>query len=377
MVNRPAKICRMLAAGLALALAGCSKIVAPVEADGLGLPKVELRLTSEDYGTLNSNVYARLQVPAELQLEGRRWQIKVRYSGQTSINNTKKSVTFEFPEERRFRGHRFYGLSAQSGDPTGFNPIIGFYAFAQAGLQTPEVQPVTFYVNGEYWGLYFLIEPIDEDFFARRGQRLGTLYEATRANALLSFAEGYDVRMGFENKGEREDYFGDLEKTIRVLDESQPQELPARLAPLVDAENWLRYLAVSVLLHNFDGYINNYRLHKSRPEDPFRIIPWDADHLLEIHPTRSSIFGEPKFSERLLRAPEYRRRYREILLELMDATLRVERLDAVLDETAAQIAQALAHDRFLGGDAYANAARRKESLRQWYAKIRADLVLLE
>lgn len=164
---------------------------------------------------------------------------------------------------------------------------------------------------------------------------------------------------------------------IRVLNESSPEELPARLQPLLDVENCLRYLAVSVLFHNSDGYINNYRLHKNNPEDPFQIIPWDLDHLFEIHPTRSTIFGEKKFSENLLKARVHRQRYREILLELMDETLRVERLDEILDETAAQIAAALAKDRFRGGDAFAYAAQRKERIRQWYAKIREDLVLLE
>lgn len=377
MVSVNVKIFSLLTACVVIALQGCSKILEPQEANSFGLKKVELKLTSEDLGTLNSNVFARLQVPGDLKLEGKRWKVKVRYSGQTSINNTKKSVTFEFPETQRYRDHRYYGLSAQFGDPTGLNPIVGFYAFAQAGLETPNVEPAAFYVNGEYWGLYFLIEPIDEDFFVVRGQRLGSFYEATRAHAYLSFSGGYDVRLGFENKGEREGYFGDLEEMIQVLDESSPEEMPARLQPVLDVENCLRYLAVSVLFHNSDGYINNFRLHKNNPEDPFQIIPWDLDHLLEIHPTRSTIFGEKKFSKNLLKARVHRQRYREILLELMDETLRVERLDEILDETAAQIAAALAQDRFRGGDAFAYAAQRKEMIRQWYAKIREDLVLLE
>jgi len=361
----------------ALTIHGCSKIINPPDAEGFGLAKVELRLTSENLGALNSNLFARLPVPAALALEGRSWNLKVRYSGQTSINQTKKSVTFEFPDDRRFRGHRFYTLSAQYGDPTGLNPIIGFYAFAQAGLEVPDVEPAAFYLNGEYRGLYFLIEPIDEDFFILRGQRLGSLYEATRANAHFSFADGYDVRMGFENKGEREGYWGDLEELITVLDESSANELPSRIEPLLDVENYLRYLAVSVLFHNSDGYINNFRLHKNNPEEKFFFIPWDVDHLLEPHRTRSTIFGDNELSQKLLSVPSYRQRYRQILLELMDDKLRVELLDEKLDETAAKIANAIAADRLLGGNAFDTAEKRKASILGWYEKIRGDLVLLD
>lgn len=360
----------------ALAISGCSKIVGPQVPNNFGLHNVELSITSENLGRLNSNVFARLEVPAKLKIEGTKFDVEVRYSGQTSINQTKKSVTVEFSDDQRFRGHRSYVLSAQSGDPTGLNPIFGFYAFAQAGLVVPDIEPAVFYVNGEYRGLYFLIEPIDDDFFVLRRQRLGSLYEAKQANAHFSFANGYDVRLGFENKGERPGYFGDLEKMILVLDESTPEELPSKIEPLLDVENYLRYLAVSVLFHNSDGYINNFRLHRNNPEDKFAFVPWDLDHLMDIHPTRSTIFGANELSEKLLRVAAYRQRYRDILLELMDGELRVEVVEVKLDETAAKIAGALASDRLLGGDAIEYAARRKAEIREWYAKIRGDLAQL-
>ena len=93
------------------------------------------------------------------------WNILVRYSGQTSINRLKKSYNLEFPEGKFFRGHREYKMSAQTGDPTALNPTTGPFAFRQAGLHTPSVEAAVLYLNGRLQGLYFLIEPIDEDFF--------------------------------------------------------------------------------------------------------------------------------------------------------------------------------------------------------------------
>lgn len=68
MVRPNIKMFSLLVASVALAWHGCSKILDPEEANGFGLQKVELRLTSENLGTLNSSVFARLQVPGDLKL---------------------------------------------------------------------------------------------------------------------------------------------------------------------------------------------------------------------------------------------------------------------------------------------------------------------
>jgi spore coat protein H len=366
----------------AIFVAGCGKIVAPEEPQSFGLTKVELKITSEYLGILNSMIFVRREVPAHLEIDGRDRKVLVRYSGQTSLGQIRNSYTFEFVDGTLFPGHRFYVLSAQNGDPTKLNSTIGFWAFRQAGLLAPEAKPAVVYVNGEYQGLYYLIEPIDADFFKIRNQRLGSLYEAfngQKFGAHFSFAGGYDVRLGFESKGERPEFFGDLEHFIRTLDASTPETLPARIEPLLDVENYLHYLAVSVLLHNWDGYFNNFRLHLDPNISKFQFIPWDVDNLLEMH-QRSRIQGANELSEKLLQVPAYRRRYREILLELMDEKLPVACLDSLIEATAARIAPAYAADRLLtaaGPPLSERVAYVKQFIRDWYETIRRDLVLLE
>ncbi|MGH7456098.1 MAG: CotH kinase family protein, partial [bacterium] len=222
--------------GVAILVTGCGKIVAPEESESFGLTKAEFKITSEYLGMLNSNVYIRLEVPARLEIDGRDRKVLVRYSGQTSLGQLKKSYTFAFADGQKFREHREYVLSAQNGDSTKLNSTVGFWAFRQAGLLAPEAEQAAVYLNGEYQGLYYLIEPIDADFFKRRNRRLGSLYEAMNGRfdgAHFSFAGGYDVRLGFESKGERPEFFGDLEHLVKTLDASTPENLPARLEPLL------------------------------------------------------------------------------------------------------------------------------------------------
>lgn len=353
----------------------CGKIVEPTSLADYGLPKVDMTIAHDDLATLNSHVYARREVPARVEIAGKRYDVLVRYSGQTSINRLKKSFTFTFEENARYRGHRTYVMSAQTGDPTALNPLTGFWAFQQAGLQTSEVLPVAAYLNREYLGLYFLIEPIDDDFFHQRGESLGSLYEATNANAQFSFENGYDVRLGFASRGEKEGYFGDLERLLVLLDESAPEHLPARIEPLLDVENYLRYLAVSVLIHNWDGYFNNFRLHREPRLGKFQFVPWDMDHILTLHPSRSNIRGANRLSERLLANPTYRARYRDILKTLFDESLTVEKLNGQIAATAQRLAPAYEADRFLSSTGVAiaeHAARLQEFNREWYVKIRED-----
>lgn len=358
--------------------------MAPPETDSFGLTKIELAVTSEHLGTLNSMVFARREVPARATIAGESRKVFVRHSGQTSLGQLKKSYTLEFNDGRLFRGHREYVISAQNGDPTKLHSAFGFEAYRQAGLLAPEAEPAAVYLNEEYQGLYYLIEPIDEDFMKLRNRRLGSLYEAFNGfyeGAHFSFAGGYDVRLGFESKGERENFYGDLEHLIRILDDSTPENLPARVEPLLDVENSLRYLAVSVLLHNWDGYFNNFRLHLDPQIGKFQFIPWDLDNLLEFYEGRSRLEGANALSEKLLAVPVYRRRYKQILLELMDEKITIARLDARIDETAANIARAFAADRFLTATGnkplLEHTTETKQFIRDWYAKIRGELGKLE
>ena len=189
------------------------------------------------------------------------------------------------------------------------------------------------------------------------------------------------MRLGFESKGERENFYGDLERLIQTLDEATPENLPARVEPLLDIENYLRYLAVSVLFHNWDGYFNNFRLHLDPQIGKFQFIPWDLDNLLEFYAGRSRLEGANELSAKLLQVPAYRRRYKQILLELMDEKLTVASLDAQIDETAAKIAPAFAADRFLtarGSKALTeHVTETKQFIRDWYAKIRSELGRLD
>ena len=358
----------------------CGKIVDPQDADSFGLTKIELTLTSEHLGTLNSMVYARRDVPARVEIAGTSRKIFVRYSGQTSLGQLKKSYTIAFKDDQLFRGHREYVISAQNGDPTKLHSALGFAAYRQAGLMTPAAEPAAVYLNGEYQGLYYLIEPIDADFFKIRNRRLGSLYEAFNGfydGAHFSFAGGYDVRLGFESKGERENFYGDLERLIQTLDEATPENLPARVEPLLDVENYLHYLAVSVLFHNWDGYFNNFRLHLDPQIGKFQFIPWDLDNLLEFYAGRSRLEGANELSAKLLQVPAYRRRYKQILLELLDEKLTLASIDAQIDETAAKIAPAFAADRFLTARGSKplteHVAETKQFIRDWYAKIRNEL----
>ena len=165
-----------------------------------------------------------------------------------------------------------------------------------------------------------------------------------------------------------------------ILDESTTEELPSRLEPLLDIENYLHYLAVSVLIHNSDGYFNNFRLHLDPAIGKFQFFPWDFDRLFVFDGRRSTIRGANNLSKRLLEVTEYRHRYRDILTELMNSKLTADMLDRTFDNTVNNLSSAYEADRFLSASGVSmtkHAQRIKERNRLWYDKIQADLTELD
>ena len=114
-------------------------------------------------------------------------------------------------------------------------------------------RPVIVYLNGEYWGIYFLTESLDADWVeAHHGASAdsvgivangGELYEGTQADL-----EAYQDLMAF------------LEKTPLQSDDAFSQ-----VAARVDVEAYLRYQAAQIYFGNLDWPGNNIRMYRVRP----------------------------------------------------------------------------------------------------------------
>lgn len=221
--------------------------------------------------------------------------VGMRSRGNTSIRNAKRQFKLSFNcddaytnaqqghirklpalAKRRFHGVKKINLRASQNDPTILREKLSSWVFQQIGVPAPRVGFVRLYINGSYWGLYLLVEQIDDCFLESRfGHGSGNLYKG------VAGASAFDVekmRRGFELKtNEGRNDWRDLYQFFTALDKVRTRE---EIESLVNVDNVLGYLAGAALVGHWDSFAwlqNNDYLYHHR-DGRFRIIVWDMDN---------------------------------------------------------------------------------------------------
>jgi hypothetical protein len=131
-------------------------------------------------------------------------------------------------------------------------------------------------VNGEWYGLYTIVETVDDDFLERvfPDDDDGNLYEG---------GYGGDFNRGcadlFEQKEGEDVSLADLEEMIDAVEASTPANFMALLDAHFDTERLLDTWAVELISSNDDSYAsggNNYFVYHA-PSGGWTMIPWGAD----------------------------------------------------------------------------------------------------
>jgi len=322
----------------------CDRIFPPEVRDEYNLPSVYLEIDPDDLGILNSSIYSDRYVDAEFAYNDRESRVQLRNHGGLSRKFLKRSYRVKFDDPDLLEGKKAVVLSAQWTDKSLLRTRLSFELFRKAGLMTSENRFVSLYINNDYKGVYYLIEPVDEYFLANRDTQVGSLYKAFRGRARFTFAGGFDVRVGFEKKPVDDGNYSDLEYLINILDTVPADELMSQIDAVLHTENYLDYLAVSVLIRNADGFFSNFHLHRET-FGRFEIIPWDLD--MTFRGSTWTIYGSNNLSKRLLEVDAYRTYYKNRLLELLANEFSEQTMFATIDSLSISIDQAYKNDPFL------------------------------
>jgi len=322
----------------------CEIISGPeVEEYEFDLPSVHIYIDSEDLGILNSNVYSNRCIPARLVYNDHEYGVHLRHHGHLSRHFLKKSYKIKFKDTDLFEDRKKVVLSSQWTDKSLLRSRLSFYLFQKAGLRTSDNRFITLFINNDYIGIYYLIEPVDEFFLLNRGMEVGNLYKS-KGHSRFTFEGGYDVRVGFKKKPIDDGNYSDLEYLINILDTVPTDKLMSQIEKVLDVENYLNYLAVSVLITNWDGFFKNFYLHNEN-FGRFKIIPWDLD--LTFRNSTRSIYGQNNLSKRLLQVEAYRTYYKNRLRELMDSEFSDEVMFPMIDQLSNYIEEAYENDPFI------------------------------
>jgi hypothetical protein len=224
---------------------------------------------------------AGVDVPATLGFEGETWEVGLRLKGHSSFRPFEDKAAFKIDVHQYHRDARFFGLKRltfnnMEGDASMLAEELAYRLYEEAGLVSPRHGYACLQVNGEDYGLYGLLDSLDELFLERNFEDAsGWLYEGKLgADLVASGATRFDV----QETGEGEawaDLVALSQELLDTPDDLLVDWLDLRFGPTV-FDAW----AAEVATANADGYLgrdNNFWLYHEPGVERWTFLPWGTD----------------------------------------------------------------------------------------------------
>jgi spore coat protein CotH len=232
-------------------------------------------------------------------------------------------------------GYNSFNLLNANNDPTFLRTTL-YGEIARHYLPIAKTNYVRVVINGESWGIYVSSQQVDGDFLeewfkTRDGARWRVPGNPRGRAGLEYMGETISAyRRLYEIKSDDDpEAWAALIHLCKVLNETPLEKLEAALAPILDIDGVLKFLALDVALVNSDGYwtrASDYNIYQD-PKGVFHVIPHDFNEGLGGDGGGGRGFGGPgragpnldplvglndstkPLRSRLLAVPELRKRY--------------------------------------------------------------------
>lgn len=234
-----------------------------------------------------------VEVPATLTVDGRTYpEVGVHFRGMSSLRmigaGQKRSLNLSLDfghKDQRLGGYRTFNLLNAHEDPTFLRSVL-YYRIAREYLPAPQANFVRVVINGESWGVYVNVQQFNKDFLQEwfgttKGARWKTPGSPGGRASLAYLGDDPAAYRGIYEIKSKDDpqSWAALIRLCKVLNETPADQLEAALAPLLDIDGALRFLALENALINNDGYwirTSDYSLYLD-PDGKFHVIPYDAN----------------------------------------------------------------------------------------------------
>ena len=257
-----------------------------------------LQFENADWETELADFYnTDVDVPAMLTVDGRQYRdVGVRFRGMSSYafvsEGSKRSlnVSIDFADDdQRVMGFRTLNLLNANSDPTFVRGLI-YSHIARQYIPAPRINYVRVVINGESWGIYLNAEQFNSDFVRDRfkdkggarwkvpGSPIGRGGMTYLGDTIEAYRGIYDIK-----SRDTEQPWRRLIQMFKVLNETSPERLEAELAPLLNIDGALRFLAVEIALANTDGYwtrASDYNIYLDG-QGRVHVLPHDMNEGLE------------------------------------------------------------------------------------------------
>jgi hypothetical protein len=239
-----------------------------------------------------------VDVPATMIVDGKRYaNVGVHFRGMSSYMGvpagSKRSfnVSLDLADpKQRLLGSKTLNLLNGHEDPSMLGTVL-YSHIARQYIAAPNANVVKVVINGESWGLYMNVQQFDKVFLNENFQSTKGTRWKVRGNPgarggleywgddIESYKRVFDMKSNGDDKAWKA-----LVNLCKVLDRTPADKLEATLAPILDLDGLLWFLALDVALVNNDGYwtrASDYSLFLDE-KGKFHIIPSDMNEALGI-----------------------------------------------------------------------------------------------
>ncbi len=284
-----------------------------------------------------------------------RYSAGVRNRGHGTRDVQPNNYRVNLPNDRPWKGVVALNLNTQYS----WLQLAGSAVFQRAGLPVGDARAVQVRVNGQnlaaggssrQYGSYVHIEVIDSDYASHHfpGNDSGNAYKCMRivlpgANLRYQGADPDPYRVNyFKQTNTAQDDWSDLIELTDVLNNTPDEQYLQELQRVVHLEQWLRFLALNVLLNNRETTLANgngddYYMYRGDVDPRFVLIQHDLDSIFGMGQTVGSATAGifPMLSipalDRMLRHPAIAPRYYAQLDDLMQTVLAEDQIGPLLD----------------------------------------------
>jgi len=365
--------------------------------DQEALRTYEVTIAPNDWQWLNDNARLEAYVSGTLTFEGQEYgPIGVRYKGgfgtlhgcfdavgnRTCAKLPLKLKFNEYDDDLRFYGLKKLNFHSMKSDPSALHDRLGYSLYREAGVIGPRSVHARLVVNGEYLGLFALVEQIDgrfaRDRFADGGE--GNIYKEVWP--VHRYPQPY-----LDALKTNEDEDPSVDRMMRfasALAGAADDTIEQVLEEWTDVDSLMAFLAVDRAIENWDGIVgfwcvgghcgnHNFYWYEETTRDRVWLIPWDLDNTFDVPNFFVEFFGQAAWDappgdcepvhifdigdvaagrraaacDDLVRwlGQTLRPRYKAAVDDLLAGPFALDKMRADLERWKSQIAEAVAEDR--------------------------------
>lgn len=236
-----------------------------------------------------------VDVPARVTVDGKLYRdVGVHFRGNSSFgvgNGYKRSLNLAFDfvdEDQNIGGYRTLNLLNANDDPTLMRTVLSMH-LARQYIPAMKANFVRVVINGENWGIYsnaqqFNKEWVQENFKTTQGTRWKIPQGGGGGIGGFRYVgdDPASYRGTFEIKSKDDPAaWAKLITLARTLQDTPADRLEAALAPMLDIDGYLKFLALDNVMSSGDGFFSrtaDYSLYLD-PSGRFHFTFHDANEM--------------------------------------------------------------------------------------------------